>query len=165
MATVSKSYSSSDPVSNYCTELSLRQHPLQVKLQEKTLAEAGEWARMLGAPEVLHFGKNLIQLTRGKRALDIDKLIANGESGKFDFAFIDADKPNYVNYYNKCIELLRSGGVLLIDNALWGGSVAEEEKDESTTVIDAVNRLAHSDDRVNNSLINLGDGTHVIFKK
>lgn len=45
-----------------------------------------------------------------------DKLIANGESGKFDFAFIDADKENYVNYYNKCIELLRSGGVIMIDN-------------------------------------------------
>uniref|UniRef100_A0A914RS58 Caffeoyl-CoA O-methyltransferase n=1 Tax=Parascaris equorum TaxID=6256 RepID=A0A914RS58_PAREQ len=120
---------------------------------------------MIGAPEVLQFGQNLIRLTHAKRALDIDSLIAAGESGKWDFAFIDADKINYPNYYEKCVQLLRPGGVILIDNALWGGSVIFEEKDESAKAIDETNHKIANDTRVDNMLLNLGDGTHVVFKK
>ena len=66
-----KSFRSGDPLTKYCTDVSIKLHESQVRLQEKTLAEAGGHAAMLGAPEVLQFGSNLIQAIGGKRALDI----------------------------------------------------------------------------------------------
>ncbi|MCP9257381.1 Catechol-O-methyltransferase domain-containing protein 1 [Dirofilaria immitis] len=94
----------------------------------------------------------------------LDSLIADGQSEKWDFAFIDADKQNYPNYYERCVQLLRSGGVILIDNALWGGQVIKENKDYTTQCIDKTNQLVSRDNRVDNLLLTLGDGIHLIFK-
>jgi len=109
-----------------------------------------------------------IEFHCGQALEKMDQLLAGGEAGKWDFAFIDADKPNYTNYYERCVKLLRSGGVIFIDNALWSDSVVHPEKvanDEKTRIIDATNRRIHADDRVMNMLLAIGDGTHVIFKK
>jgi len=68
-------------------------------------------------------------------ALDtLDQLIAGGESGSFDFAFIDADKRNYSNYYERALTLLRSGGMVAIDNVLWFGSAADPEDTDKRTI-------------------------------
>ncbi|VDD93448.1 unnamed protein product, partial [Enterobius vermicularis] len=83
----------------------------------------------------------------------------------WDFAFIDADKENYLNYYEKCVELLRPGGVILVDNALWHGEVARERKGGAGAVIDAMNRRASEDERVDNILLEIADGVHLIFKR
>ncbi|VDO87694.1 unnamed protein product [Heligmosomoides polygyrus] len=97
----------------------------------------------------------------------LDKLIADGESGTFDFAFIDADKENYSAYYDRSVTLLRKGGVIMIDNALWGGRVAQDPStfETSTKAIDDANKKIFHDDRTYSSLINCGDGIHIAFKK
>ncbi|CAJ0571864.1 unnamed protein product, partial [Mesorhabditis spiculigera] len=94
----------------------------------------------------------------------LDRLIADGQSGTFDFSFIDADKVNYSNYYDKSLQLLKPGGVILVDNALWSGSVTKENKDESTKAIDACNQHISQDPKSNSFLVNTGDGLHVAFK-
>ena len=101
-------------------------------------------------------------------ALDaLDDLIAKGESGTWDFAFIDADKENYSNYYDRIMKLLRSSGVILVDNALWSGSVTKDPSTFSadTKAIDECNKRISEDPASNSALINLGDGTHIAFKK
>ena len=96
----------------------------------------------------------------------LDFLLANGESGKFDMAFIDADKTNYLNYYEKCLRLLRSGGVMIFDNTLWNGSVADETvQDEDTVAIRALNDRLHHDDRISLSLVPIGDGLTLARKR
>ncbi|CAJ0948934.1 unnamed protein product, partial [Mesorhabditis belari] len=94
----------------------------------------------------------------------LDKLIAEGKSGQFDFAFIDADKENYTNYYDKCMQLLRPGGVILVDNALWSGRVTHENKSPDSAAIDACNRHISADKHSHSFLVNTGDGLHVAFK-
>ncbi|CTQ86939.1 Catechol O-methyltransferase domain-containing protein 1 [Caenorhabditis elegans] len=101
-------------------------------------------------------------------ALDgLDKLIADGQSGTFDFAFIDADKVNYSNYYDRAVTLLRKGGVIFVDNSLWNGSVCDPARrtEPSTVAIHQANDKIFKDDRTYSALINLGDGTHIAFKK
>lgn len=89
----------------------------------------------------------------------LNALLADGQAGKFDFAFIDADKTNYKNYYECCLELIRSGGVIAIDNVLWGGAVADKSDDsEDTRAIRDLNDHIHQDDRVDMSLLPIGDG-------
>lgn len=97
----------------------------------------------------------------------LDRLIADGQSGTFDFAFIDADKPNYDNYYERALTLLRPGGILAIDNVLWGGSVIkpEKDKDPNTLAIRALNKKIKDDKRVTISLLTLGDGVTVARKR
>jgi len=96
----------------------------------------------------------------------IDRLLGAGEEGTFDFAFIDADKENYGSYYEKSLELLRPGGVVAIDNTLWGGSVADPEDDRaSTAAIRAVNAKVGDDERVTQSLVPIGDGLTVARKR
>ncbi|EJW84271.1 O-methyltransferase [Wuchereria bancrofti] len=95
-------------------------------------------------------------------------MLASGEAGKWDFVFIDADKINYPRYYDQSVNLLRPGGVILIDNALWGGSVVKGSgyiKDRNTAAVDETNQKASKDSRVYNYLMNIADGIHVIFKK
>lgn len=85
--------------------------------------------------------------------------LGNGEAGTYDFAFIDADKPNYVHYYEACLELLRQGGVIAIDNVLWGGNVINPDDDEPSTIgIRAINEHVAADERVQISMIPVGDG-------
>ncbi|WKY16532.1 hypothetical protein Q1695_001299 [Nippostrongylus brasiliensis] len=114
-------------------------------------------------PEVL----KRINAVEGPALEGLDKLIAEGQSGTFDFAFIDADKENYSAYYDRAVTLLRKGGVIMIDNALWSGSVTKDPSgfDSSTKAIDATNKKIFGDDRTFSALFNCGDGLHVAFKK
>jgi predicted O-methyltransferase YrrM len=87
------------------------------------------------------------------------KLIAAGEAGRFDFAFIDADKENYELYYEHCLKLVRPGGLIAIDNALWHGAVADPAcNDVDTTAIRTLNRKIRDDARVDMVLLAIGDG-------
>ncbi len=96
----------------------------------------------------------------------LDRLIANGESATFDFAFIDADKNNYAAYYDRCLQLVRSGGLILVDNVLWYGRVADPtmDTDRRTQAIKQLNQHIHQDDRVQISLIPIGDGLTIARK-
>jgi predicted O-methyltransferase YrrM len=96
----------------------------------------------------------------------LDQLIAKGEAGSFDFAFIDADKRNYSNYYEQALTLLRPGGVVAIDNVLWSGSVADpEDTDNRTIAIREFNQKLHQDQRVEISMLPLADGLTLALKK
>ena len=100
-----------------------------------------------------------IDLRIGPASDTLDELISGGGTGTFDFAFIDADKGNYPRYYDSCLQLLRSGGLLLVDNALWGGRVADPERtDDITSVLREMNGKAARDARVEVSLLPIGDG-------
>lgn len=89
----------------------------------------------------------------------LDKLLAAGETGSFDFAFIDADKSNYEGYYERSLQLVRPGGLIVIDNVLWSGRVADPEiQDNRTTKIRAFNEKLHQDQRVSLSLVPIADG-------
>jgi caffeoyl-CoA O-methyltransferase len=99
-------------------------------------------------------------------ALDtLDRLIAEGQAGTFDFAFIDADKRNYANYYERLLKLLRRGGVIAVDNTLWSGRVADPVvQDADTNAIRAFNEKLHFDARVALSLLPIGDGLTLACK-
>lgn len=100
-------------------------------------------------------------------ALDtLNALIASGESGTFDFAFIDADKSNYDSYYEKSLQLIRPGGLIAVDNTLWYGRVADPEvQDNSTQKIRALNEKVRDDERVTMSLVPIGDGLLLATKR
>ncbi len=84
----------------------------------------------------------------------------------FDLAFIDADKENYDNYYEACLELLNDDGVLLIDNIFWGGLVADETvQDQETLAIRELNRKIMQDQRVKATMITIGDGLMMVQKR
>ncbi|HTI85502.1 MAG TPA: class I SAM-dependent methyltransferase [Alphaproteobacteria bacterium] len=96
----------------------------------------------------------------------LDRLIAAGESGKFDFAFIDADKENYDAYYERALQLVRAGGLIAIDNVLWGGAVidtADHTKD--TRAIRALNKKLKDDQRITISMTPIGDGLTLARKR
>jgi caffeoyl-CoA O-methyltransferase len=96
----------------------------------------------------------------------LDRLLAGGQAGTFDFAFIDADKANYDQYYERTLRLLRRGGLVLFDNMLWYGRVADASVDDAdTAALRALNAKLQHDDRVFNSLIPLGDGMHLAVKQ
>lgn len=96
----------------------------------------------------------------------LDRLLAEGQAGSFDFAFIDADKENYWNYYERCLELLRPGGLITVDNVLWSGRVAEATTYEtSTKAIQAFNAKLHNDERVSLSLVPIADGLTLALKR
>jgi len=89
----------------------------------------------------------------------LDRLLAAGQAGTFDFAFIDADKSNYDGYYERSLQLVRSGGLVTIDNVLWSGRVADPQvQDNRTNSIRAFNQKVHEDARVSLSLVPIGDG-------
>ncbi|MBD2250071.1 class I SAM-dependent methyltransferase [Nostoc parmelioides] len=95
----------------------------------------------------------------------LDKLLVAGEAETFDFAFIDADKSNYDNYYERSLQLIRSGGVIAIDNVLWSGKVADPEiQDNRTKKIRAFNHKLLQDQRITLSLIPIGDGLTLVRK-
>jgi predicted O-methyltransferase YrrM len=100
-----------------------------------------------------------IELRLGPGLETLDRLLADGQGGSFDFAFIDADKEAYSQYYERCLSLLRPGGVVAIDNALWRGDVALPSKiDRDTVAIRELNARAVADPRVTASLVPIGDG-------
>jgi len=103
-------------------------------------------------------GKVDLRLAPGVESLDA--LISEGRT--FDMAFIDADKPGYPNYYERCLNLVRRGGAILIDNVLWSGKVADPTAhDESTDLIRKFNKTLHQDERVDLALIPIADGLTV----
>lgn len=108
-------------------------------------------------------GKIDLHLAPGLETLD--RLITQGESGAYDFAFIDADKDNYWNYYERALRLLRPGGLIAVDNTLWGGRAADPGDPDSTaaTIRDFNARLSQ-DSRVQLSMLPIGDGVTLIWK-
>lgn len=89
----------------------------------------------------------------------LDMLISKEKSGLYDFAFIDADKVNYIEYYERSLELIRSNGLIAIDNVLWGGKVLESESIEpATRAIKRFNNHIYNDSRVEMSMLPIGDG-------
>jgi predicted O-methyltransferase YrrM len=96
----------------------------------------------------------------------LDELLATGQAGTFDFAFIDADKANYERYYERSLQLIRSGGLIAIDNVLWSGRVADPEvQDHRTNEIRALNEKLHQDERVTLSLVPIADGLTLALKR
>ena len=88
-----------------------------------------------------------------------------GLKGPFDFVFIDADKPNYLQYYEGCLPLLRKNGIIAIDNTLWSGAVADpSQKDADTVALRQFNDALHGDPRVALSMLPLGDGVTLALK-
>jgi caffeoyl-CoA O-methyltransferase len=86
--------------------------------------------------------------------------------GPFDFAFIDADKENYVAYYERCLERLRPGGVIAVDNVLWSGEVANPAVgDALTRALRAFNEHVHRDERVELAMLSIGDGVTLLRKR
>ncbi len=95
-----------------------------------------------------------------------DTLASLDAEGTWDFAFIDADKRNYDVYYEHCLRLLRPGGVLALDNVLWGGAVADEEDQRaSTRALRAINEKVGADPRVDACMIPIGDGLTLARKR
>jgi predicted O-methyltransferase YrrM len=96
----------------------------------------------------------------------LDELIAAGESGRYDFAFIDADKPSYDAYYERILKLLRPGGLIVIDNVLWSGEVANPNTtEESARIFQALNDKLHRDERIDLSLLPIADGVTLARKR
>jgi predicted O-methyltransferase YrrM len=96
----------------------------------------------------------------------LDALLAAGQASSFDFAFIDADKLSYDAYYERCLTLVRPGGVIAVDNMLWSGAVADASNRRDTTIaIRALNAKIAADSRVTASLIPIGDGLYLARKR
>jgi caffeoyl-CoA O-methyltransferase len=95
----------------------------------------------------------------------LDQLLAEGQAGTFDFAFIDADKENYDGYYERALKLVRAGGLIAIDNVLWHGRLLDPAmQDDDTLAIRALNQKLHDDARVWLSLVPIGDGLTLALK-
>jgi predicted O-methyltransferase YrrM len=106
-----------------------------------------------------------IDLRLAPAAETLDSLIKNGEKGRFDFAFIDADKENYSRYYEQCLELIRPGGLIAVDNTLWSGSVIDSnDQSRDTQSIRAFNEALRNDSRIRLSLVPIGDGMTLALK-
>lgn len=107
-----------------------------------------------------------IDLRLAPGLVTLDRLLAEGQAGTFDFAFIDADKENYDGYYEQALKLIRPGGLIAIDNVLWSGRVADSQiQDESTQAIRALNQKLYNDERVTLSLVPIGDGLTLALKR
>ena len=100
-------------------------------------------------------------------ALDTLKaLLASGGAGTFDYVFIDADKENYDAYYERALALVRTGGLIVFDNMLWGGAVTDGRKrDVDTLALKALNAKLHNDKRIDLSLLYIGDGVTLARKR
>ena len=100
-----------------------------------------------------------IELRLAPAQKTLEDLLAKKEAASFDFAFIDADKINYDMYYEYCLELIRPGGLIAIDNVLWDGAVADDGADDADTMaIRTLNHKIHTDPRVEISLVPIADG-------
>ncbi len=106
-----------------------------------------------------------IELELGPALATLDARIAAGQAGQYDFAFIDADKSGYDAYYERCLVLLRPGGLIAIDNVLWGGSVARPAQDADTAALQALNDKVHADARVDMAMLPIGDGVTLARKR
>ena len=106
-----------------------------------------------------------IDLRIGPALSTLEELITCGNAGCFDFAFIDADKINYLAYYERALTLVRTGGLIAVDNTLWGGQVIDKKpKSDETRAIRQFNERLRADLRIHLSLLPIGDGLTLAFK-
>ncbi|TVQ92215.1 MAG: SAM-dependent methyltransferase [Deltaproteobacteria bacterium] len=118
-----------------------------------------EWTDIARAHWLRAGVEHKIELQLGPALDTLDQRLAQGEEGTYDLAFIDADKENYTAYYERCLKLVRPGGVIALDNALWSGKVADPSAtDPDTRAIRAVAQHVAADPRVRSSLVPIGDG-------
>jgi O-methyltransferase len=107
-----------------------------------------------------------IDLRLGPALATLDTLLRDDGPNSYDFAFIDADKSNYDGYYEACLKLVRAGGLILLDNMLWGGQVAQPDAhDADTDALRALNAKIRDDARVDACLLSVGDGVMVARKR
>lgn len=107
-----------------------------------------------------------IDLRLGPAAETLTGLIEQGDAGRFDLAFIDADKGGYSSYFESCLTLLRPGGLILVDNTLWDGKVVDpDDPDPDTAAIRRFNRQLHEDERIDLSLVPIADGVTLARKR
>lgn len=139
-----------------------------------TLPEGGELVACELNPEWIEVARRFwkkagvedkIDVRLGPAIDSLDAMIDAGERETFDFAFIDADKPSYVTYYERAMELVRPGGLIAVDNTLWQGRIAVTAADEHTAAIQALNDRVSGDERVYPALVNVGDGMTLALKK
>ncbi|HLI19458.1 MAG TPA: class I SAM-dependent methyltransferase [Rhodanobacteraceae bacterium] len=95
----------------------------------------------------------------------LDARIARGETDRYDFAFIDADKAGYGAYYERCMKLVRQGGLIAFDNTLWDGAVAKPAEDDDTRALQALNDKLHDDQRIDVAMLPIGDGLTLARKR
>jgi len=107
-----------------------------------------------------------IELKLQPAARTLEQLLAAGEAGRYDFAFVDADKPAYDTYYELLLKLLRPGGLMALDNTLWSGAVANpNEREPNTVALRALNDKLHRDERIDLALLPIGDGLTLARKR
>lgn len=134
----------------------------------------------VGLPSIQKAGvEHKIEFVEGKAMPFLNDLLSNGKEGTFDFAFVDADKENYVNYHEPLLKLVKVGGVIAYDNTLWFGSVAVPDDEETLKndplmkhikqlgcgVIKELNSFLASDPRIESSLLSVGDGVTLCRRK
>ncbi|HYM02461.1 MAG TPA: class I SAM-dependent methyltransferase [Stellaceae bacterium] len=128
-------------------------------IDPKTTAIAQRYWAMAGVADK-------IDLRLAPALQTLDHLIAEKQEGRFDFAFIDADKTNYDAYYERVLRLLRTGGLVLIDNVLWSGDVIDPAvNDPDTKALRALNAKLHRDERIDLSLLPMADGITLARKR
>ncbi len=156
-----------EKLQNYINNFGLNLHPVQQEIinYNKTL---GDIKRMQIDPTQCHFLHLIIKVSNIKNVLEIgtftglSALLKELENRKFDMVFIDADKMNYKKYYEKSLELLNKSGLIIIDNVLWHGEVADEKNNDKFTInIREFNKFVSEDKRVEQIIIPLGDGMTV----
>lgn len=125
-----------------------------------------QWTDMAEKYWALAGLENKIQLFNQPAEKTLQALLDEGAEKTFDFVFIDADKQNYIMYYEMALQLLRKGGLIAIDNTLWSGAVADPDNQEpGTRAIRRFNEMLKQDKRVSQSLLTIGDGLTLILKE
>ena len=135
---------------------------LMIRLETRASSSCGSGAQSAVMKSVVR----KIDLRIGPAPQTLDALLAANEAGRFDFAFIDADKTAHEAYYERCLRLVRAGGLICIDNSLWGGAVADDaDQSADTRAIRALNAKLQRDERVTTSLLAVGDGLMLAYKR
>ena len=107
-----------------------------------------------------------IKLVLGNAKESLKNFLQAGEQGSIDLAFIDADKTSYIEYYEYCLQLIRPGGLILVDNVLWGGQVADvSNQDKDTEALRVFNSKLSDDQRVDLCMVPIGDGLTIARKR
>jgi O-methyltransferase len=107
-----------------------------------------------------------IEVRIGLALESLDQLLAGGAGESFDLAFIDADKKSYPDYYERALKLVRPGGLILLDNVLWGGTVADpDDREHQTTTLRTLNAALHRDERISLALLPIADGLTLARKR